>query len=107
MSRWENNAEKIGPSSDRLLQYIYATRHIEEPASHLDELEGERVSEEIRHNVYQIENHAKAIKRTVVKRRRIAIDLAKLRLSYTFDTDGEFEKVRESTPTHLIGKPIS
>ena len=107
VSRWENNDEKVGPSSDRLLRYVYATRRIEEPASHLDELEGERVSAEIRHNVYQIENPAKAVKQTVVKRLPIAIDLAKLRLSYTFDTDGEFEKVRESTPTHLIGKPIS
>jgi putative zinc finger/helix-turn-helix YgiT family protein len=26
VSRWETNEEKIGPSSDRLLRYIYATR---------------------------------------------------------------------------------
>jgi transcriptional regulator with XRE-family HTH domain len=106
VSRWENNEENIGPSSDRLLRSIYATRRIEELASHLGKLGGEKVSEDIRHDVRQIEDHAKAIKRTMVKRRPIAIDLAKLRLSHTFDPDGEFEKVRESTPTHLIGKPI-
>jgi putative zinc finger/helix-turn-helix YgiT family protein len=38
VSRWENNNEKIGPSSDRLLWYIYAMRRIEELAAHLGEL---------------------------------------------------------------------
>jgi putative zinc finger/helix-turn-helix YgiT family protein len=77
VSRWENNEEKIGSSSDRLLRYIYATRHIEELALHLSELGGKKVSEEIRHDVRQIEEHVKAMKRTMVKRRPIAIDLAK------------------------------
>jgi hypothetical protein len=78
VSRWENNDEKIGPSSDRLLRYIYATRRIEELAAHLGQHGGEKVSEEIRHDVRQIEDHIKAIKRARVKRRPIAIDLAKL-----------------------------
>jgi putative zinc finger/helix-turn-helix YgiT family protein len=78
VSRWENNEEKIGPSSDRLLRYIYAMRHIEELAAHLDELGGRRVLEEIRHDVRRLEEHAHIIKQTGVKRQRIAIDLAKL-----------------------------
>jgi putative zinc finger/helix-turn-helix YgiT family protein len=78
VSRWENNEEKIGPSSDRLLRYIYATRRIEEMAAHLDELGGEEVSKEIRRDVRRLEDHARGIKRTLAKRRPIAIDLAKL-----------------------------
>jgi transcriptional regulator with XRE-family HTH domain len=78
VSRWENNAEKIGPSSDRLLRYIYATRRIEELASQLGELGGEKISEAIKHDVRRLEDHAKVIKRTFTKRRPIAIDLAKL-----------------------------
>jgi putative transcriptional regulator len=78
VSRWENNDEKIGASSDRLLRYIYATRRIEELASHLGEMGGERVSEEIIEDVRRLEEHVKRIKRTLAKRRAIAIDLAKL-----------------------------
>ena len=78
VSRWENNEEAIGSSSDRLLHYIYATRHIEELASRLGEFGGERVSEEIRHRVRRLEEHAKIIKRTGLKRRHFAIDLATL-----------------------------
>ena len=78
VSRWENNEEKVGPSSDRLLRYIYATRHIEELAAQLDELGGAKVLEEIRDDARRLEEHMKRIKRTLVKRRSIAIDLAKL-----------------------------
>jgi transcriptional regulator with XRE-family HTH domain len=78
VSRWENNKEKIGPSSDRLLRYIYATRRIEELASHLGALEGEKVSEEIRHDLRRLQEHTKIIRRMGVKRQPIAIDLAKL-----------------------------
>ena len=70
--------EKIGPTSDRLLRYIYATRCIEEIAAHLNELGEEKVSEEIRGNASRLENDTKGIKRTLTKRRPIAIDLAKL-----------------------------
>ncbi len=38
VSRWETNAEPIGPSADRLLRYIYATRHMKDLAEHLPHL---------------------------------------------------------------------
>jgi putative zinc finger/helix-turn-helix YgiT family protein len=78
VSRWENNEEKIGPSSDRLLRYIYAMRRIEELAAHLDEFGAAKVSETIRHDVRCLEEHAKVIKRTLSRRRPITINLTQL-----------------------------
>jgi hypothetical protein len=81
-------------------RHIYTTRRIEELASHVGELGEEKISEEIRHDVRQIEEHAKAIERMRGKRRPIAIDWH----------DKHFHRVRAGKPhgyrlTLSYGKP--